>query len=49
MRRTPWVLATLIGLAALTLHGQSQQPPSGAAQTPPTFKVEVNYVEIDAG
>ncbi len=48
MRRTPGVLAILIGLAALTLHGQSQQPPSAAAQPPPTFKVEVNYVEIDA-
>ena len=45
MRRTRGVLAILIGLAALPLHGQSPQP---AAQAPPTFKVEVNYVEIDA-
>ncbi len=48
MRRTPGVLAIFIGLAALALHGQAQPPSSGTAQPPPTFKVEVNYVEIDA-
>jgi VWFA-related protein len=49
MRRTQGILAILIGLAALPLHGQPQQPPPTApAQAPPTFKVEVNYVEIDA-
>jgi VWFA-related protein len=45
MQHTRWVLFVLIGFAVLRLHGQSQPP---AAQTPPTFKVEVNYVEIDA-
>jgi VWFA-related protein len=46
MRRTRWVLVACIGVAALPLHGQSPSPPS--PQAPPTFKVEVNYVEIDA-
>jgi VWFA-related protein len=48
MRHTQGILAILIGLAALPLHGQPQQPPPPPAQAPPTFKVEVNYVEIDA-
>jgi VWFA-related protein len=49
MPRRLWVLAVLIGLAVVPLPGQSQQPPAPApAQPPPTFKVEVNYVEIDA-
>jgi len=47
--RTRWVLAVLVGLSVAPLPGQSQQPPApGPAQPPPTFKVEVNYVEIDA-
>ena len=45
--RPTGILAILIGLATLPLHGQSQ-PPAPPAQAPPTFKVEVNYVEIDA-
>ena len=45
--RPTGILAILIGLATLPLHGQSQQP-APPAQAPPTFKVEVNYVEIDA-
>ena len=49
MPRTLWVLAVFAGLAVVPLPGQSQQPPApGPAQPPPTFKVEVNYVEIDA-
>ena len=49
MSRTRWVVAVLIGLAVAPLHGQSQPPSApGPAQPPPTFKVEVNYVEIDA-
>jgi VWFA-related protein len=49
MSRTSWVFAVLIGLAVAPLTGQSQPPAApGPAQPPPTFKVEVNYVEIDA-
>ena len=49
MSRTSWVFAVLIGLAVAPLPGQSQAPAApGPAQPPPTFKVEVNYVEIDA-
>jgi VWFA-related protein len=47
MRRRLSVVIIFIGLAALGLHGRAQQPPA-AAQAPPTFKVEINYVEIDA-
>jgi VWFA-related protein len=39
------LVVVLIALAAVPLGGQSPQAPS---QPPPTFKVEVNYVEIDA-
>jgi VWFA-related protein len=45
----PALLACLLGAAVLT--ARQQQPPSGqgAPQMPPvTFKVEVNYVEVDA-
>ena len=49
MSRRLWVLAVLIGLTVAPLPGQSQQPAApGPAQPPPTYKVEVNYVEIDA-
>ncbi len=49
MRHKLLVLAVLVGLAAVPLPGQSPQPPApNPAQSPPTFKVEVNYVEIDA-
>jgi VWFA-related protein len=47
MRRTLSVLIVLIGFAGPGLHGRGTQPPA-PAQAPPTFKVEVNYVEIDA-
>jgi VWFA-related protein len=43
-RKLP-VLLVLMAFAAVPLGGQSQQAP---VQPPPTFKVEVNYVEIDA-
>ena len=39
------IFVVLMALAAVPLAGQSQQAPG---QPPPTFKVEVNYVEIDA-
>ena len=39
------ILVVLMAMAAVPLAGQSQQAPG---QPPPTFKVEVNYVEIDA-
>src|SRR5690242_67908 len=45
MSRTLYALLALAVLAAAPLA--SQAPQSGA-QTPPTFRVEVNYVEIDA-
>ena len=45
MRRTPLVLA-LFAPAALTIL--AQQPPDRGEQPPITFRVEVNYVEIDA-
>jgi VWFA-related protein len=47
MRKTVLTLATALVVAAAPL---AQQPPSGSqsAQPPVTFKVEVNYVEIDA-
>jgi VWFA-related protein len=49
MLRTRWALVACIGLSGLPLQGQSPQPAAPASpQAPPTFKVEVNYVEIDA-
>lgn len=39
--------ASLVLLAAITVPAQ-QAPPSGGQPPPVTFKVEVNYVEIDA-
>ena len=50
MRRTSLVLA-YVCLAVLTLLAQqppAQQPPDRGEQPPITFRVEVNYVEIDA-
>jgi VWFA-related protein len=41
--------AGLVTIAAIALHGQSPQPaPAQTGQPPVTFKVEVNYVELDA-
>ncbi len=49
MSRRPWISFVLIALAAVPLGSQSaQSPAAGVVQPPPTFKVEVNYVEIDA-
>jgi VWFA-related protein len=49
MLPTRWVLAGCIGLFGVSLHGQFRQPSAPPPeQAPPTFKVEVNYVEIDA-
>ena len=45
MLRTFHVLLVVAVIAAVPVVGQTPQPP---AQTPPTFRVEVNYVEIDA-
>src|SRR4026209_2402329 len=39
------ILLIVAGLAILPPARQAPQPP---AQTPPTFRVDVNYVEIDA-
>jgi VWFA-related protein len=45
MLRTIQLLLVATAVAVVPLVGQSPQAP---AQTPPTFRVEVNYVEIDA-
>jgi VWFA-related protein len=45
MSRTFHILVIIACLGAVTPTGQS---PQSAAQTPPTFRVEVNYVEVDA-
>ena len=47
MRRRLSVVIIFIGLAALGLHGQCAAA-GPRRPVPPTFKVEVNYVEIDA-
>jgi VWFA-related protein len=40
--------AAFIALAGVAVVGQSPAPPGEGQQPPVTFKVEVNYVEIDA-
>jgi VWFA-related protein len=48
MRKTPHAAAVLV-IAGAALIAQSGPPPAqGKGQPPVTFKVEVNYVEIDA-
>ena len=50
--RTRFIVVPLLALLAATTTGQQAQQPGSAAQAdqqpPITFKVEVNYVEIDA-
>src|SRR5207248_2648293 len=48
MRRTTFAFYTIFIVLAATLHGRQAPQPPVAAQPPLTFKVEVNYVEIDA-
>ena len=46
MRAHAFIVAALLALAGAAVPGQSPRPQAPAQ--PPTFKVEVNYVEIDA-
>lgn len=49
--RTRFLVVFLLGLLSATTFGQQAQPPTAPRtdqQPPITFKVEVNYVEIDA-
>ena len=47
--RNPLAVALIVAIGGVALLGQSSPPPrQDQAQPPPTFKVEVNYVEIDA-
>ncbi|MBW8894874.1 MAG: VWA domain-containing protein [Acidobacteria bacterium] len=45
MSRTLQIVLMTLAMARVVASGQT---PQSAAQTPPTFRVEVNYVEIDA-
>jgi len=38
----------LVSLAVVAVYAQQQPPPPSTGQAPPTFRVEVNYVEVDA-
>ena len=47
--RNPFAVALIVAIGGVALLGQSSPPPrQDQAQPPATFKVEVNYVEIDA-
>ena len=49
MRTQPLGITAFILLASLASSAQQAPPPKPAPEQPPiTFKVEVNYVEIDA-
>lgn len=48
MHRRILALASLVVLSALTLTAQQAPSPSPTDTPPPTFRVEVNYVEVDA-
>jgi VWFA-related protein len=49
MRHKAFVVPVLLLVATLFTRAQQEPPPRPAAEQPPiTFKVEVNYVEIDA-
>lgn len=48
MRTQPLVAVALAALAVVGAPARTPQSPQGAGQPPATFKVEVNYVELDA-